>query len=62
MTERDRFEAWFVGRYGPLPSDEDLASDLAAAARLQAFMGGAWAAWQYLVPFTANLDPLSMTE
>lgn len=45
---RAEFEAWFHAAYGPPPADEWLLANLAEAARLEAFMGGAWAAWQYL--------------
>ena len=45
---RAEFEAWFARAYGPPPADEWLLANLVEAARLEAFMGGAWAAWQYL--------------
>ena len=44
---RDAFEAWFVATYGPPPTDDELLANLHEAARIEAFMGGAWAAWQH---------------
>jgi len=43
---REAFEVWFASVYGPPPSDAQIMASLAEAARLEAFMGGAWAAWQ----------------
>lgn len=48
MTDaRAAFEAWFASVYGPPPSDAQILVNLAESARLEAFMGGAWAAWQH---------------
>lgn len=43
---RSDFEVWFTATYGPPPDDAALLANLAEAARIEAFMGGAWAAWK----------------
>lgn len=49
---RAEFEAWFATAYGAPPAAEWLLANLGEAARIEAFMGGAWAAWQH---FTATV-------
>ena len=51
---RAAFEAWFASVYGPPPSDAQILVNLAESARLETFMGGAWAAWQHLTAIDAE--------